>query len=171
MGKLLWSPSQERIQSSNMYRFMSFVNERHGLPLSDYERLYQWSVDHIDQLWAAVWDFVDIKSSQPYTDVIDDVSRMPGAQWFRGAKMNYAENLLRYRDDQTALISITEFGPERRISYRMLYEEVARLARTLRAAGVGPGDRVAGFMPNIPETVMGMLASRQHRRLMVVLFA
>ena len=159
MSKLLWSPSQERIQLSNMYRFMSFVNERHGLALSDYERLYQWSVDHIDQLWAAVWDFIDIKSSQPYTDVIDDASRMPGAQWFRGAKMNYAENLLRYRDDQTALISIAEFGPERRISYRMLFEKVARLAQALRAAGVGPGDRVAGFMPNIPETVMGMLAA------------
>src|SRR5512138_1297888 len=99
MGKLLWTPSDERIKSSNMYRFMGFVNDRHGQSFSDYEGLYAWSVNNIADLWADIWDFVGIKASRRYDEVIDNVRKMPGAKWFSGARLNFAENLLRFRDD------------------------------------------------------------------------
>ena len=99
MGKLLWKPSEGRVKSSNMYRFMTFVNERHQHDFSDYDGLYAWSVSQLADFWAAVWDFVGIKASKRYDQVIDDDRKMPGAKWFSGARLNFAENLLRYRDD------------------------------------------------------------------------
>jgi acetoacetyl-CoA synthetase len=159
MGKLLWKPSEERIKNSNMYRFMSFVNERHRQNFTDYDGLYAWSISQLAAFWAAVWDFVGIKAAKRYDEVLDDDRKMPGAKWFSGARLNFAENLLRYRDDSVALIFKGEDQPVRRITYAELYDEVARLAKSLRAFGVGPGDRVAGFMPNMPETVAAMLAA------------
>jgi acetoacetyl-CoA synthetase len=159
MGKLLWKPSDERVKNSNMYRFMSFINQRHGQHFTDYGGLYAWSVNHIADFWAAVWDFVGIRASRSYDQVIDDDRKMPGAKWFFGATLNFAENLLRFRDDSMALIFKGEDHPTVKMTYAELYDEVARLAKSLRNCGVGPGDRVAGFMPNIPETVIAMLAA------------
>jgi acetoacetyl-CoA synthetase len=159
MGKLLWKPSEERVKNSNMYRFMSFVNKRHRQNFTDYDGLYAWSTDRLADFWSSVWDFVGIKESKRFERVIDDEGKMPGAKWFSGARLNFAENLLRYRDDSVALVFKSEDHPIRRMTYAELYDEVARLAKSLRESGVGPGDRVAGFMPNIPETVAAMLAA------------
>lgn len=159
MAKLLWKPSEERIQNTNMYRFMNFVNSKFDQNFSEYDLLYRWSITHIPDFWAATWEFVKIKSTKPYDQVIDDVTKMPGAKWFSGSRLNFAENLLRYRDQQTALVFRGEDQVTRKMSYEMLYDETARLARSLRLAGVQAGDRVAGFMPNMPETIIAMLAA------------
>jgi acetoacetyl-CoA synthetase len=159
MAKCLWQPSPARVARSNMVRFMEQVNARHGLQLTDYPALYQWSVTQIAEFWAEVWDFVQIRSSRGYTEVVDDLRRMPGAHWFPGARLNFAENLLRYRDEQVALIFKGEGQPVRRMTYAGLFEAVCRVAHALEAMGVGPGDRVAGFMPNMPETIVAMLAA------------
>jgi acetoacetyl-CoA synthetase len=159
MAKLLWKPSEERIKNTNMYRFMNFVNSKFDQNFSDYDSLYRWSVTHIPDFWAATWEFVKIKSTKPYDQVIDDVTKMPGAKWFSGSRLNFAENLLRYRDQQTALVFRGEDRVTRKMSYAMLYDETARLARSLKSAGVKAGDRVAGFMPNMPETIIAMLAA------------
>ena len=159
MGNLLWSPSRDRIESTNMWRFMQFVNERYNQHFNDYASLYQWSISNIEDFWSVTWEFAEIKASETYNKVINDVNKMPGAQWFSGARLNFAENLLRFRDDQTALIFRGEDEERREMTYGQLYDEVACLAASLKAFGVRPGDRVAGFMPNMPETIVAMLAS------------
>ena len=99
MSKLLWEPSEERIRQSNMYRFMQQVNDRYGLQLFDYNDLYTWSIDHLEDFWAFFWEFAGIISSEKYSRVIDDPLKMPGAKWFGCARLNFAEHLLRFRDD------------------------------------------------------------------------
>ncbi len=159
MAKLLWKPSEERFKNSNMYKFMNFVNERYGTNFTEYRPLYTWSVDNIPEFWAAFWDFADIKYSKSYDTVVDDLTTFPGAKWFVGARLNYAENLLRYRDDHTAFIFRGETQKSAKMSYRELYDTVARLAQSLREIGVAPGDRVAAYMPNMMETGIAMLAA------------
>jgi acetoacetyl-CoA synthetase len=159
MTKLLWKPSEERIQGTNMYRFMNFVNTKFNKNFTEYAPLYQWSIDNIPDFWAATWEFVEIKASKPYDQVIDDVKKMPGAKWFPGSRLNFTENLLRFRDDQTALVFRGEDRVTRKMTYAELYDETARVARSLKSAGIQSGDRVAGFMPNMPETIIAMLAA------------
>ncbi|MFC1494294.1 acetoacetate--CoA ligase [Thermodesulfobacteriota bacterium] len=159
MGKLLWSPSRDRIESTNMRRFMNFVNQKYNKKFNEYDSLYTWSISNISDFWEAVWDFAEIKASESFREVLDDVNNMPDIQWFPGSKLNFAENLLRYRDDQTALIFRGEDVGRREMTYGQLYDEVSRLAASLKEFGVKPGDRVVGFMPNMPETVVAMLAS------------
>ena len=159
MSKLLWEPEEERIKKSNMSQFMGFVNEKFNQDFSEYEALYQWSVEKIPDFWAAMWEFAGIKASRTYDQVIEDETKMPGARWFPGARLNFAENLLRYRDDQVALIFKGEDHDPIKMTYSRLYDEVARLARSLKELGIEPGDRVAGFMPNMPETIVAMLAA------------
>ena len=159
MSKLLWQPSEAQIKASNMYRFMALINERYGTSFDSYDGLYQWSVDHIPEFWKEMWDFAAIKASVPYDRVIDDANRMPGARWFDGARLNFAENLLRYRDDRLALVFRGEDQVRRTFTYAQLYDEVARVAMALKDAGVVAGDRVAGFVPNMPESIIAMLAA------------
>ncbi|MBW2016024.1 MAG: acetoacetate--CoA ligase [Deltaproteobacteria bacterium] len=159
MTEMLWKPSEERVRASNMYRFIRFVNEKYSRDFSDYDALYRWSVENIPEFWSAMWEFGDIKASQPYDVVVDDLTRMPGARWFQGARLNFAENLLRYRDDETALIFKGEGRDTTRMTYAQVYDAVARAAHSLRALDIRPGERVVGFMPNMPETVIGMLAA------------
>ena len=159
MSKLLWSPSQERVQSSNMNHFMQWINSRYSKNFCQYDELYQWSVTHIADFWEGWWHYADIKASETYTRVLDDQAKMPGAKWFEGARLNFAENLLRYRDDRTALIFYGENRIKRRLTYAQLYAAVASAAHALGASGVQAGDRVVGFMPNIPETTIAMLAA------------
>ncbi|MBK5092775.1 MAG: acetoacetate--CoA ligase, partial [Actinobacteria bacterium] len=159
MAKILWKPSPERVKNSNMYRFMCSVNERYNKDLKDYDGLYQWSIDNVPDFWESMWDFVQIKASRSYDQVIDDTSKMPGARWFSGARLNFAENLLSNRDDSTALIFKGEDHDALKMTYAELYDEVARVAEALRGIGVKPGERVAGFMPNMPQTVIAMLAA------------
>jgi len=155
----LWQPSRQRIESSNMYRFMQTVNRTHGTAIADYDGLYQWSVDNIAVFWAEMWRFAGIKAAQGCDRVIDDPTKMPGAKWFIGSRLNFAENLLRYRDDRTALIFRGEDVVRRTLTYRQLFAATAKLAEALREAGVVPGDRVVGFMPNMPESIIAMLAA------------
>ncbi len=159
MSKMLWKPSEESVRQSNMYRFMQLVNARHNQKFEDYPALYGWSVDHIAEFWEAMWEFAGVHHSAPYRDVVDDATKMPGAKWFAGARLNFAENLLRFRDEQTALVFKGEGQPSIRITYAQLYDEVARVARSLRAMGIQPGDRVVGFMPNMPQAIIAMLAA------------
>jgi len=142
-----------------MFKFMKFVNERYGLKLKEYDQLYQWSISNIADFWAAFWEFADIRYSKPFNRVVDDVNKMPGARWFEGARLNFAENLLRYRDDRTALIFKSEGQPSVKLTYAELYDEVARVAASLKALGIKPGERVVGFMPNMPQAIIAMLAA------------
>ena len=159
MREPLWRPSEERIRQANITRFMDGVNAAQNLSLETYPALYQWSVENISDFWAAVWDFSRIKASKPYDQVVEDLTKFPGAKWFPRARLNFAENLLRYRDDQLAFIFNGETQISKRMTYAELYDSVARLAHSLRETGVGPGDRVAGYMPNLIETAIGMLAA------------
>ena len=159
MTKLLWTPAKEQIKKTNMYRFMTGINQKYNKNFTEYTELWQWSVENIPEFWEEMWTFADIIHSQPFDQVIDDVTKMPGAQWFPGARLNFAENLLRYRDDQTALIFRGEDQVRRSLTYAELYDEVARVAHSLRAMGVTVGDRVVGFMPNMPESIIAMLAA------------
>jgi len=159
MGKLLWRPGEDRVKASAMYSFMQFVNERFGRDFQDYDALYHWSVDAIPDFWASLWEFADIIAPKPYDRVVDDVTKMPGAEWFSGARLNFAENLLRYRDDRTALIFKGEGRPSVKMTYAQLFDEVARVAHSLKEAGIAPGDRVVGFMPNMPQAIIAMLAA------------
>ena len=159
MAKLLWTPSDERIKGTNMYRFMNFINEKYNKKFSEYKHLYEWSIENIPDFWVSLWEFADIKASKQFDQVIDDLNKMPGAKWFSGARLNFAENLLHYRDDQIALIFKGEEQESTSITYAQLYDEVARVAKSLKEAGVQVGDRVVGFMPNMPETIIAMLAA------------
>ena len=155
----LWIPSEERKRSANISRFIDRVNARHGLTLDSYAELYQWSVEHIPDFWAEVWDFAEIRSSKPYDKIVADLGKFPGADWFPGARLNFAENLLRYRDDQPAFIFKGETQTAKQMTYAELYEVVVRFAHALKESGVGVGDRVVGYMPNMIETVVAMLAA------------
>ena len=159
MAAPLWKPTEERIKNTNMYRFMNAINERYHQNFTDYSQLHQWSINNISDFWASMWDTAGIIASQPYDRVVDDLTKMPGAEWFPGARLNFAENLLRYRDNQTALIFKGEGRDSVRMTYAELYDEVARVAKALKEAGVQVGDRVVGFMPNMPQSAIAMLAA------------
>ncbi len=160
MGKLLWEPSEARKKQANLTRFMDFVNKKSGQKLTDYNELYNWSIENSPAFWEAMWEFGGIKASRPYDQVVDSFEDLLGSKWFVGSRLNFAENLLRFQDDRTALIFKGEAMAEPvSITYRQLHDQVARLAKSLRELGVTAGDRVAGFMPNMIETVVAMLAT------------
>lgn len=159
MAKLLWEPAKDKVHRTSMFRFMNTVNQKYDQHFTQYPQLWKWSVENISQFWETMWEFADIIHSEPFDEVIDDAGKMPGARWFSGARLNFAENLLRYRDDQTALVFRGEDRVRRRLTYAELYDEVARVAHSLRASGVTAGERVVGFMPNMPETIIAMLAA------------
>ena len=157
--KILWKPTKNQIQDSQMTRFTEFVNHHHRLSLQNYDELHNWSVENIADFWQTLWDFSKIIHTGKIESVIDNDSKMPGAKWFSGIKMNFAENLLRHKDDKIALIFKGESRKPQYITYKQLYEKVSILAGAMRNAGVQPGDRVAGFLPNMPIAVIAMLAS------------
>ena len=159
MAKLLWNPSEEKIKKTNLYQFMNLINEKYNQNFDEYRLLYEWSIQNIPDFWTEMWDFAGIIASRPYDQVIDDLTKMPGASWFSGARLNFAENLLRYRDDQVAVIFKSEGQPSINITYAELYDEVASLAKSLKEYGINPGDRVVGFMPNMPHAIIAMLAA------------
>jgi acetoacetyl-CoA synthetase len=159
MNKPIWEPSTERIKAANLTRFLNLVNGRYGLNLDTYHDLQKWSVSNIPDFWALIWEFGEVRVSVPYESVVTNLEDMLGVRWFPGARLNFAENLLRYRDDRTALTFKGEGQEAVRLSYAQLYDKVAHLAEALRQSGVKVGDRVAGFMPNMIETVIAMLAT------------
>ncbi|WXL27685.1 acetoacetate--CoA ligase [Ectopseudomonas mendocina] len=159
MQQPLWTPSAERIAATQMDRFRLFVNQRHTLQLGDYPALHQWSVAQREAFWQAIVDFFNIRFTAQPTQVLEEGSQMPSANWFPGATLNFAEHLLRRRDDHVAIVAIGEDGSREQLTYAELARHVAGLQRSLRAAGVSVGDRVAAFMPNTWQTLVGMLAT------------
>ncbi len=159
MSEPIWVPSQERVQEANLTRFMAFSSQRRGMACANYAELYHWSVTDIPGFWGTMWEFAGVVASRGYERVVDNPDRMPGASWFPGACLNFAENLLRFRDERIAIIFKGEERGVVRISYGELFDRVSGLARALRMTGVVAGDRVVGFMPNMPETVIAMLAA------------
>ncbi len=159
MRKPLWVPSEERVKQANLTRFIGYVNEKHSLEIDSYDQLYKWSVENIPEFWGAMWEFGEIRTSRGYDVVVNDLSEFPGAKWFVGARLNFAENLLRYRDDHFAFVFRGETQESARMTYRELCDSVARLAKSLREIGVVSGDRVAAYMPSLIETAVAMLAA------------
>ena len=154
MNRPLWSPGPERIEQTNLTRFLA----KTGQP--DYATLRTWSVEHPELFWPAVWEFSGVIAERAPKRVVVDGDRMPGATWFPDARLNFARNLLRNRDKKPAIVFWNEtVGRASELSREELYRRVARLSGALAEAGVGPGDRVAGFLPNRPETVIAMLAA------------
>jgi len=160
MDKPLWEPGNERAERANMNRFMRFVREQvNNDDLRSYAPLYDFSIRQPERFWQLVWEFCGIRATGDFDEVLVDGDKMPGAKWFPNVRLNFAQNLLRFKDDRIALIARNEWGHKREFSYAELHDEVARLAYALRASGVVAGDRVAGFLPNIPEAVIAMLAT------------
>ena len=155
----LWRPSQALMERANVTRFAREAIRRWNLGLNSYPDFYRWSVKQPEQFWQSVWTFCDVIASERGTRVVADRDKMPGARWFPDATLNFAENLLRRRDSEVALVFWGEDKVKRRVSHAELYTQVSRLAKALRAAGVKAGDRVAGYLPNLPESIMAMLAA------------
>ena len=166
MTEPIWTPSPDRIAQANMSAFLRYVGGESGWSYPD---LYAWSVMHPEQFWPRIWSFFDViadeRDGRRWDEVVRGLDRMAppdpelGPRWFLGARLNFAENLLRYRDDRDAIVAWNESGRQRRLSFAELYREVAVVASALREQGISAGDRVAGFMPNVPEAIIAMLAA------------
>ena len=154
----LWTPSQASIDAANMTHFIAQVNANHNLSINDYDALYQWSLDEKEQFWSELWDFCGIIGSKGER-ILEGGEQIESAQWFPDARLNFAENLLRRRDDETAIFFRAEDQVEYSLSFRELYQQVASVAAWLRAQGLQTGDRVAAYLPNMPEAVVAMLAA------------
>ncbi|MBU7046641.1 MAG: acetoacetate--CoA ligase [Theionarchaea archaeon] len=157
MNRALWYPSEERIIHANMTRYMNFLKEQYELDFNNYDELYTWSISERADFWATLWNFFDVKASS-YETILENPDNMLESKWFQGARLNFAENLLQSRNG-TALVFKGENQEPVRMTYKTLFQQVARLSNSLRDAGVTVHDRVVGFMPNMIETVVAMLAT------------
>ncbi len=159
MTQPLWTPSPERVAAANLTAFIGEVEAEFSTPLPDYAALYRWSVAEPESFWRAVWSFSRVIAETQGEVVLQDADKMPGARFFPEARLNYAENLLRRRDSETAIVFRCEDRARRSLSFAELYDSVSVLTQALSAAGVSKGDRVAGYLPNAPETIIAMLAA------------
>src|SRR5256714_786189 len=154
---IAWTPSPERIASATITRYREWLSETRGLALEDYADLWQWSVDELEHFWRSIWEFFEVDASEPYERVLT-TREMPGAQWFPGARLSYAEHVFRRRaDDEVAIRHASELRPLAEWTWGELRAGAGAVAGALREAGVVAGDRVAGYLPNIPETVAAFL--------------
>jgi len=158
MSEPLWSPTLARVQDANISRFMQVLSSEVDPHIRDYASLYRFSIDSPAEFWRALWEFGGVVGTAGRV-TLEHPERMPGARWFPDAELNFAENLLRHRDGGTAILFRSETGMEQALTYRQLYRRVAGVASALRKLGVVPGDRVAAYLPNLPETVIAMLAA------------
>ena len=154
----LWTPTSDSIAHSNIGRFTAWLGERGIGPFDSYDALWRWSVDDLAGFWAAVWEFFDVRASRPYTEVLDSPT-MPGTRWFVDARLNYAENILRHDGGQAAVLSFSQSRPSSALTWRELAEQVGRARAGLQRLGIGHGDRVAAYLPNIPEAIIAFLAT------------
>ncbi len=158
-GTVLWEPSEEVKRQANITQYMKWLEREKGLHFDDLEKLWEWSVTSIEDFWASLWDYFHIKASKPYRVVLLE-RKMPGAQWFAGAELNYAEHVFRNAtSSRPALIFQSEVQPLVEISWNELYQKVCTIAEALQAMGVKHGDRVVSYMPNIPESAFAFLAT------------
>ncbi len=158
MSTILWQPSAERIAATRLAAWQRWLARERNLAIDSYAELHAWSVSERADFWQSLWDYFGIKSHTPYSTVLTN-DQMPGAHWFDGATLNFAEHLLRHQDDRLALVSYLENGERRTLTYAELFTQVSHVAAYFRAQGIEAGDRVAGFMPNVLETVVAMLAA------------
>jgi len=154
---LLWKPTTEYAQRSQMFAFMERIRKKHGIA-AEWEALRRWSIERRELFWAEMLDFAEITPSAPATRVVSGEG-MLGTKWFDGMRLNYARHMLRFDDNEPAIIAETETRQQRTLTHRQLRDEVARCAAAMRRDGVSPGDRVAAYLPNLPETVIAMLAA------------
>ena len=158
-GEILWTPDPERVRQANITAFTEWLARERGRRFADYNALWRWSVEDLEGFWQALWDYFGIQSSAPHTRVLGRRG-MPGAEWFPGARLNYAQHVLRREaGGGEALLYVSETRPLTALGWETLGNSVRTLATQLRALGVGPGDRVVAWMPNIPETMIAMLAT------------
>jgi acetoacetyl-CoA synthetase len=161
-GELLWTPSPEFARASNIARYMRWLREKRGKDFADYHALWRWSVSEIEEFWASIWEYFQVQASAPYKKVLDH-RVMEGGKWFEGARLNYAEHLLRHEavaaPGKTAFHHLSETRPLQQMSWQQLGRSVRILATQLRAMGIKPGDRVVSYMPNVPETAIAMMAT------------
>ena len=159
MTDILWKPTKEYIVNSQLYKFKNKINNKFDLSLSSYLELYNWSINNIEDFWSNVWDDTNIIYSNKYSQIVDDINKMPGAKWFPGSKLNYAENLLKFKNANNAIEYYCEDQESRVITYSELYRFVAQVSFTFKKLGLKKGDRVCAIMPNMPETIICMLAA------------
>lgn len=159
MNTPLWQPSSDVINSANVSRFADYVNQTWSTEISSFESLHKWSVDNSEKFWQSIWHFCDVRFSKTYSETVKNPQQLPGAKWFDDASISYVDNLLRRADDLPAIISRGEAKEDRIVTYAELNRQVNRLARAFKESGINPGDRIVGYMPNIPETVICMLAA------------
>ncbi len=159
-GTLLWEPSEEFKENARISDYMRWLKEEKDLSFEDYSELWEWSVTDLEGFWASVWEYSGVEASKPYENVLAR-REMPGAEWFPGTELNYAEHVLRHaseRSDQSAILHQSEVRSLGEVSWGELQKKTAALAAGLKEMGVGRGDRVAAYIPNIPEAVIGLLA-------------
>jgi acetoacetyl-CoA synthetase len=157
-GELLWSPPEALTSAATITRYMLWLRQQRGLRFDTYTELWRWSVGDLEGFWSSIWEFFDLRRRAPAGQVLAE-RRMPGAQWFPGAELNYAEQALRRRDNHVAVVFRSESGAARDLTYAELTIQVGAVAAGLRKLGVRRGDRVAAYMPNIPETLVAFLAT------------
>ncbi|MGB3682069.1 MAG: acetoacetate--CoA ligase [Rubrobacteraceae bacterium] len=160
-GTLLWEPSEEFKEGANISHYMRWLEENKNLSFDGYEELWEWSVTDLEEFWTTIWEYFEIKASKPHSEMLGS-RRMPGAEWFPGAELNYAEHVLRNankRPDEPAILSESELRELGAVTWRELHEKVAALAEGLKSLGVGRGDRVVAYIPNIPEAIVALLAT------------
>ena len=158
-GQIIWEPTKEQIEQTVLTQYVKWLKEKKGLTFHDYHELWKWSVDELEEFWASIWDYCDVKAGRKYDRVLAEQS-MPGAKWFEGARLNYAENaLLNDQEEKTAIFFRSEHIRQQEVSWKELKEKVASVAHSLRELGVKSGDRVVAYMPNIPEAVIAFLAT------------
>jgi acetoacetyl-CoA synthetase len=156
---ILWEPSNQFIEQSTIFQYMNWIGDNKGLGFHDYDSLWTWSVTELEDFWESIWEFFSVKASKPYTQVLSE-RKMPGAKWFTGAELNYAEHVFRNMSpDHPALIFKSEFQPLTEITWEELYHKVSSVSASLRDMGIKRGDRIVAYMPNIPETIIAFLAT------------
>ncbi|MFW9904674.1 MAG: acetoacetate--CoA ligase [Candidatus Thorarchaeota archaeon] len=161
LPKLLWAPTEEQIKQTNLTHFIAFVNDKYNFEFSTYYQLYNWSIENIPEFWGAMWDYAGIIASKKYDTVVENLDDFFAVKWFPEAKLNFAENLLRHHNEkeQLAYIFHGENQRTKRMTYKELFSQVSRFAKSLEELNVTSGDCVAGYIPNLIETVIAMLAA------------
>src|SRR5829696_8366402 len=160
MGQVLWTPPADARTTTQLGRYLDFVRDTRGHDFPGYDGLFAWSVTDLDGFWGSLWDFFEIKASTPYERVLGPAA-MPGAAWFSGATLNYAEHMVGRDEDlaDTAVLAISQTRAPFELSFADLREQVGAARAGLQRLGVGRGDRVVAYLPNIPETLVAFLAA------------
>src|SRR5215212_4505650 len=160
-GTLLWEPSEEFKENANITRYMEWLEREKGLSFDDYRELWEWSVNELEEFWASIWEYFEVQASRPYEKVLNS-REMPGTEWFVGSELNYAEHVFRHADerpDEPAVLHQSEHRPLSELTWRGLQSKAGAMAAALKSLGVERGDRVAAFIPNVPEALIAFLAS------------